>query len=390
MARFYRSPLWKFPILDLSSWGWITNLDHFAGSRALTFTLNAPATGQAQVPSDEPLVNILDTGTIGGQFPLLEEGVRGVVGYRREWNGVSYDWVVRSAGIILNMEDAARSNEPLSAFTWYDPWQLLMHRPLRNSTGGLIGQGGMSFTATRGDVIVNDILNWSYSADGPFYTIWNDETWEATDQIDINFRQGLSVGAALQQLAATGTIDMWFRPFYDASLPQALAQMSVFNRMGQNRYNAGFSWDQPPYSLVDISRLEDGNQRANNVQFYSGQGGLPVTLQTDVTSEGIYGPYWDQQFFPVQNANVALEAYAAYELALRANGKVTVATSPAPERSPVPWNDYWLGDAVPVHASSRLRKQLTGWQRVWQVPLLIDDDATEQVQRILTLQDAGF
>jgi len=142
--------------------------------------------------------------------------------------------------------------------------------------------------------------------------------------------------------------------------------------------------------------LFDGLGRANVVQFYNGQGGSAVTQQTDAASISTYGEYWAQQFFPAQTEASAVVAIAAQQLELRKDVKQTLTINPAPTRAPEPFVDYGLGDRVPVWASNRLRQpvgdpsgsplttmQVTDYQRIYGVPVEIDDNGTETVRELL-------
>ena len=55
----------------------------------------------------------------------------------------------------------------------------------------------------------------------------------------------------------------------------------------------------------------------------------------------------------------------------------------------MPWTEYDLGDRVPVYASARLRKLLSGYQRVYGMPIQISDDALEHIDALLVSPD-GF
>ena len=210
--------------------------------------------------------------------------------------------------------------------------------------------------------------------------------------LDINFQQGLSVGEAWQQLTNNYDCDIIITPIYDPiNRPGYLGEVSVVPQAGIERDNAIFAWDLPSQSLVQISRLYDGTLRANKVKFFAGQGGTAlggqsVPVQTDAASVAKFGEYWRQQFFPGQNVAGVVQLLAQAELAFSANGRQTVTISPAPERSPHPFDEYYLGDRVPVYASNRLRAVLSGYQRVYGIPVTIGDDGTETVQQLLTTE----
>lgn len=377
-GRFFRSPLWRFAVIDLDTFAVITLLDRLASQRVLTYTLNQPATAQGRVPSNNPEVNLPYTDT--PQFPFVAEGVRGLIGLRLE--NCSYE--PRFAGIIMQVEDAALSDDPYTSFTAYDPWMLLNLRPLLNVFGNLPGQQGFSFSNTRGSNIALAFAENTDANNGSTFIDFENGVIEDTQQLDIVFRQGTTVGQAWQQLVATGTMDIVLTPVYDPrNRPGILAELNIYAQAGSNRPGSIFAWNMPSHSLTQISRMINGTRRANYVQFFAGQGGPAVTPQTDATSIATYGEYWAQQFFPLQNVNAAVEALAAEQLLLRKDGQTTVTISPAPERSPEPFLDYYLGDRVPVYASNELREAITGYQRVYGIPVEIDDNGTEMVRQLL-------
>jgi hypothetical protein len=156
-----------------------------------------------------------------------------------------------------------------------------------------------------------------------------------------------------------------------------------------------------------MDNLYDGTGRANIVQFYSnggtGTGGNPVYDNAtpgkppfDLASINTYGEYWafDQQFYPTQ-AIAAAQALAQEQVRLRSRFKQTLTVNPAPCRAPQPFIDYDLGDRVPVYASDRLRwplppvpspftvQPILAWQRIYGIPLEIDDNGTETVRELI-------
>jgi hypothetical protein len=214
-------------------------------------------------------------------------------------------------------------------------------------------------------------------------------TIETTAAIDINFEQGSTVGEAWQQVCDMAVADIILTPVYDPVVrPGYLCDLNVYSEAGSQRNAAIFAWDKPSRSLTGISRLRDGTTRANKVQFGVDQGGALGTMQTGAASVTRYGEYHLQQWFPKQSVSAAVDAMAALELALRQDGQVTVTIDPATERSPDPFLEYWLGDTVPVYASSNLREALSGYSRVYGVPIEIDDNGIERVSRLLTAAGA--
>lgn len=401
-GRFLSSPPWRWVVTELDSQV-VTFLDHLAMDRQVVHLLNRPSTQQCRLPSDNPEVNILQSVGTGPAEPFVSEGTKLLYCFRRE--GGTPKWRIRASGIILQLEDEADSADASTAYTHltsYDPWQYLYNRPVVNIDGDLPGPNGLSFGATTGDEIAlqlirNTIINHgSVHLDVPLLyggTFFWGGTRETTTAMDINFEQGTSVGEALEQLAETDTIDFEIEPIWDPiNRPGYTSQLSIWTEMGSTQFSSIFAWDRPSHSLVGISRLKDGTQRANNVKFFAGPGGQDgeAVLETDAQSVAKYGEYWAQQFFPKQTILQPVQALAAAQLALRKNGKTTLSFSPAPERAPMLYTEYFLGDRVPVYASRNFREELGGpaadplLQRIYGIPIRITDDGVEEVQRMIT------
>lgn len=390
-VRFFKDYPWRFVVADLNC-ATITFLDRLANGKNVTYVINQPAASSGVVPADNPEVNIVHT----DGDPFLHHNNRILFGFRRE--GGTPPWVIRFAGIIM-LDDDTAADSPTTRYTAWDPWELLNHRPLLNSAGELPGQNGLSFTNTRGNVIALDLLEWTVGAGTTsvtgdafidygqtgFYT----PSFDATPVISINFQQGISVGEAWTQLCDSGTIDIYLKPIYDPiNRPGFTHELYLFEQMGSIRRDAIFAWDKPSRSLVGVSRQEDGSQMANVAQYYSGQGGAPVPTEVNVASIAKYGQYWSQQFFPGQNVAALVQLLALAQVRLRANGKRTLTFDPAPERSPIVFLDYFLGDEVPVYTSQRLRAAQATLERVHGIPVEIDDNGVETVRALLTADES--
>lgn len=394
------SPLWRFLITDLGGVG-ITLLDHLASDRVVTPKLNEPLEVAASVPSDSPYVN----GLRSDGYPAVAEGVRQLYCFRREHDTAPY-YKIRASTLIMQVDDAAHSDDGTTRITAYDPWLYLFSRPVLTALGKPLPAGGSVYSAAAtADVIIMDLLDNA--------SLWADLTAPAAAQemfIDRVFgtietcspfptgwvvQQGTSVGQAILDLVSTGYCDVVLTPIYDTAQPGILCTLNIYtqtspaNGAGIFNYSAGMAWDMPGRSVVGVDNLYDGTSRANVVQYFNGQGGPPVAKQKNTGSVAIYGEYWTQQFFPAQTKAAAVVAIAAEQLALRKTFKETLTLNPAPERAPQPFVDYYLGDRLPVYVSSRLRQALPGaaltfaWQRVYGIPCEIDDNGVETVRELI-------
>lgn len=396
----FRDALWRLIMTDLEG-NIVSWLDRLAMNRNLAYVLNGPSVLNFTVPSDNPEVNRLwdAPGTLFDDEPYVAEGVRQVLGFRREIELGNPVWNIRFAGTALQVNDVAESDIGRSTVTCFDPWKLLYSRPIRNGSGNLPGPSGLSFTATKANVIAATLLKNTIDADGMIYidagttyggTAFYDGDFEDCPEVDINFQQGMMVGEAWDTLCDLGKIDIILEPIYQPDdRPGYICQMNTYPLAGEVKDSALFGWDKPTRSLVGVSHLEDGTIRANEVQYYEDQGGPAVALASDANSVAKYGVYFAQQFWPGNSITAAVEALAEQELALRANGQETVTLSPAPQRAASPFTEYYLGDLVKVDASNRLRKALSGYQRVYGLPIEIDDNGNELVRQILASPQTG-
>ena len=442
-------PLWRWAVTSLDG-AIITFLDRLASNRVVQPNLNAPLQMSGTVPSDSPEINVLHTDNL----PFLAEGARQLLGFRREHDDVDTSpcptghgyYTLRAATLILQTTDQSGSGDARTSFSAWDPWQYLFYRPIWiEALGGgsgpdrLIPQAGHTYdpswtmdqivvnifdrmvtnadTADPSSAIKHSFIDWGWSA---FYgdDCTGSEIQTCAMSADgWHIEPGTSIGQAIQDICSAGYMDIVLTPIYDpTNRPGVLCEVSIFAQSsdpdsgaGSRNYGAQFAWDAPGRSLVGFDDLIDGTQRANEVQYRNGTAGPLVTLQRDATSIGMYGEYWAEQSFPAQTQAVAVEAIAAEQLVLRKTYKQTLSVNPAPERSPEPFVDYYIGDRVPVFLGKAQRggyalgdnsprqalppgyvgsvpvpdPAVFVWQRVYGIPVNIDDNGVETVTELL-------
>ena len=61
--------------------------------------------------------------------------------------------------------------------------------------------------------------------------------------------------------------------------------------------------------------------------------------------------------------------------------------TPAPERSPRAFKEWYLGDIVRVYASSNLRSPISGPQRIYGMPVDISDNGLEKITQMIVASD---
>jgi hypothetical protein len=398
-SRFFEGYRWRFLFTDLNcvttTWA-----DGLLTSRTISKTLGQPTTIEAQVVSDDPRVNTI----FSDGYPLVAQSNRLCFAFRRE--GGTPPWVCRAAGILMSPEDQGTTDIATTHFTAYDPRQLLAARPCMTADGTLPGSPGLRFFDTTGDQIVTTLLERTIANEGGCFidagvahggTLFWGGTIETTDPIDFTIQQGTMVGEAWSTLEQTGNLDIVLTPIYDPlRRPGYTHELSVYRLAGTERYGAIFGWDRLNRAVAQIERMHDGTPGSffNKVQYYAGQGGPPVPLTgplVNTESVAAFGSYWAQQFFPALTdtdpTGAAVLALAAQALVLAKQGKRTLTITPTPERAPVPFLAYDVGDRVPVYASSRLRVTADGLQRVQGMPIQIADDDIERIGGLLCSPD---
>lgn len=431
------SPLWRIVITNAwdaatgKDFVAYTTLDKLASDRVVTPMLNAPLMGEFTVPSDNPQVYI--PAPLPDGDPYVSEGTRCAFWLRRESETPPY-YVVRAATLIQQVEDTAEQDDARTRCVGWDPWQYLMSRPVRvpnlfpnlPTEGELLPEEGVTFLNwTVGDIALQ-LLTDTIDYDGQcFIDPFGGEYADATATLaKFTIPQGMSVGQAWAALTATGLCDIVLTPRYDPTdYTCFLANFNLYSKAGVERPSQTFAWNMPGRTLTQISRLQDGTSRANNVKMFSGQGGVSETqaqrdapAASDAISIAKYRAYWAQQFLPGNIQPVAVNALAEFQLSLRKNGRETVTISPAPERSPRPFQDYQLGDRVPVFASGSPNvtpysfargtggfRQALGsaynvgsgedevqFARIYGFPIDISDDALETVRSMIIVQNESF
>lgn len=407
MAVTCQSPMWRFISTDLDS-NITTILDRISSDRHVETLLDVPNWLSFTVPSDSPLVNIPYPDP--GDAPYVAEGDRLIYAFRQELDGSSLlpFFNCRAAGVSLQVEDSAQQDDARTKVVAFDPWKLAYLRPAQASDGDLPAPmgtwDGVFPPGTTADVIVLSQLLYTITNNGMIRidagvawggTAFFTGTIETCGALSDGYTvlPGQSVGDVWTAMVSGNFLDIVLTPIWDPiNRPGYTHEMSVYVQAGVEQQDDIFGWDRPPHSLVALSRVQDGTQRANKILFAAGQGGSAGvgTLQTDAGSVTEFGQYWGQQFLPGQRTVEMATEMAVWQLGLRKNGRTTIQFSPTPERSPCPFVDYNLGDRVPVYASaSGFREALSGYVRIYGFPIDISDDALEEVRGMILLPQAA-
>ncbi len=380
-------------------------LDHRSTQRQFLFTLNNPAYHTGQVASDDNEINLPWP---DADSPANLTNNRRLLWALQKWEGYFPPYQPIFGGIVTIAEDQG-ADAPTTRYTAHDPWQYMMSRPVRDpDTGALPGVDGLKFPdGALGSDIALALLETTQAVEGETHILF-DTVFDSSPLVGgITFDQGTSVGEAWQQLCNTGTMDITLQPIYDPTVsPGKVCYFNVWplnegEAAGNILYDIVMAWDLPGHSLMTINRLVDGTRLANQIQFFAGQGGVPVNLQSDSASVAAYGSYYSQQFFPGTQDRRLVTLLALAELEARKNGGRSITFDPAPERVEQPFKDYNLRDYLPVWASRNLREPLgvdydsfdannpgaSGYQRIYAIPLNVDDNGVATVTGLLTSKE---
>lgn len=362
-------------------------------------------------PDDEQVNEIAFDG-----FPLIAQTKRLVYCLRREGRRtvgmtVKGPWWCRAAGVIMVPEDQGDADVPLTHLAAYDAWKVLEGRPCMDATGQLAGPYGFQFLAQRGNEIICALLkNTITSPLGGFCfidagaafggTTFFGGTIEETNEINYVVQQGSMVADAWTEICNAGLCDIVLTPIYDPiNRPGYTHELNIYRLAGDDLPAAVFGWDKMNRSTSSVDRLHDATPGnfSDVVQYYVGQGGPPAPIQINAAAVSAFGYYWATQFFPDQTIPSAalVTSLAMQAITLSKQGKRTFVMNPTPERSPVPFLDYNLGDRVAVYTTKRLRvptsddfsSEPVAAFRVQAIPINITDDGIEQVQSLLVSPD---
>lgn len=393
MSRFYQGDAWRWLVLAVDNWAApelriVTFLDGLTLNAAWDRVLNEPNVCTLTVPADNPEVYLADAED--GE-PFVAEGVRCIVGLRRENPGPEV-WWPRASGVLLQPTDAADVSNGAgvgySTLVAPDPWQLLYRRPVCYFDGTLPdADTGLKFADEPADNVALALLFNTEAAHGPTLIDSSLLPGNELDPITITFERGLTVGEAWKQLCDAGYMDIALDPILDLG-GGYISRLRIAEKIGQDRYEAVFAYAAPGSSLAAINRGEDGTLRANKVKEYNGSGGPPIprgnhTTLTNHTSVAMFGESWLMKAQPQLVLETTALRIAQADLDARAFGVTTISVNPMPERCAVPLSEYDIGDTVTVLASpTELRKRVVGQWRVTKIPIRLTGGEPETVESL--------
>jgi hypothetical protein len=371
---------WRIVIADLDGTA-IVSVEGIASQKQVVYRLNRPAQLSFVVPSDDPRVNTLHT---DGE-PYISCSNRVVKGYRLE----SGTWTLRFVGLVMQVEDNGDAESVSTAVTAFDPQQMLYSRVARRTSSSTTGPPGelntAVYTTVAGETIAREQVEHTITWSGGCF-IETTGTFESTTPQSLTIEEGTTIGAVLETLTDTDTMDVIFDPV-DAT-PGIFAAMSVVASRGAPQPAAVFGYGTANYAVQSIRRLLNGSELANDVRVTGDRPAAgsqwPTGAAADGTSIAKYGRYesW-RAADPDITSTVFLSTLAAAELALRKQPREYMSITPFAEKAPQPFTEYFLGDTIQIWTSKNLRQAVTGSQRVYGLTLSIDDTGFEGVSEIL-------
>lgn len=317
-----------------------------ATGRQLTFRRNGvPEATFALSHEDEDAKLLLDALAAGG-VPLLK---------------VFRNGILRFHGYLAPFTEEAQEQSILTA-------------TFRGPFGRLLGDGGNRgrFTAAVKEFSQIDAgqIAWTLINETPSVGI-RKGTIEATKLRDRRYESG-NVGELIVNL--TNVLDGFDFEVVPTDAGRDIGRFDVFARQGQERMDAPFEYGAT--TLANVRRFERATQPPINVARVIGADGL-VGEKRNQTSIDKYGEWWVQFAASDVSEQPTLDDKA--QALLRPNPIKVLNFTPDPALAPLPWDDYWLGDTVPVRARQGSLSEDSA-ARVNEITVVVDDNGNEAVE----------
>ena len=354
---------WRLMLCDMNGVA-LADITRVALDKTGTWQLNRAAAFGFNVPSDHAAIKTLHS----DGYPFLKAKMRTVKAYRKEGSV----FVLRFAGDVALVEDAAQGDEPRTAVTCFDPLKHLERRLCRDSSGGTASVAFDGDEAAQIARILIDRAN-VLGATG----VATDGTFDTTATRIVLFSQK-PIAAAITELA-DADFDLYFAPVERSD--GILCSLNCYQQLGVDRPDVIFAWDQFPASASGTSRTEDGTELAN-VIVAVGAAGLAVE-RTDATSIGLFRRHEVATNYNDATDSAYLSDLADAELAVRKDLRERIVMNPTHGRAAEPFSHFFVGDTVRNRASTDLRGGFTRTDRLYGFSIAIDDDGSERLTSVI-------
>jgi hypothetical protein len=354
----------------------ISNLTSVAFARTFAYGLFRPASCSFVVPADDTTVGGLHT----DGFPRLDAGRRTIRAYRLEDQADgTQEYVLRFNGYVWQIEDGGDIDHSFSAVTCFDPLQLASKRFLGLEANDDITEheyASQPVTDTARDLIdlVNAVGETGIDSGGT-------ETGSAASQAYVA-APDQQLGPALGELAAGYTTYEYELTPIDDTLGKLVRFDTYAPQKGATRVNAPLGYLAPPNNVAVLSRMVDMEQYANVLW---GQASSEEGSEDEADAVKTYAPgiaSYRRHEVSVDFGEVddtALDRLATNELVRARGARERFVVTPLAGKGPMPWDDFNLGDRLPLYVGASFRGGFSDYVRVAGFELAVDDDGVESV-----------
>jgi hypothetical protein len=399
----------------------ISMLDGIARDVTAQFTMNRAGMVTFNVPSDHPLVNEV----FSDGLPYLVAGHRAVKAYRKVGEGAG-GWDLKFAGRVWSLEDQGDGDSVRTQVTCFDPLKILEKRVVRDHDGAYWRQSRWFYPPTAlqapllkdsgisGSKIIKELIDRSRKFAGmppggsstgsnmsPVhietgnYDEWPSETWAETQGFDYQTEPGSYVMPHIIQICNTGTVDL--QPRYLDVFDGVFLHLGSTARLGSDKTGSvTLAYAATPFTASTFDRTQSLDDLANYIDLIgkkrTGNYGLAYDTASmdEVTGYLVFEAV--ENMSDITNKD-ALQFLADLRLKMQKEPRDMVTVVPTPEASPLPWDDYYLGDTISIRAATTpypvTRQTVEGAQRVYGIQVTLDNDFGEFVsQLIVSPQDA--
>lgn len=195
--------------------------------------------------------------------------------------------------------------------------------------------------------------------------------------------------SAIQELATNaGGFDI--RETFLARTDGRHARLDILAQRGTQKDSVKFGYLTPPHNLVVMHRTESMEQHANDIfgqaQPAFGSDQNLNSVAQDAASITAYGTFEEFELFPDIADQGLLDDLVTEELSFRLVSGEIVQWSVLPgARSPMYWDDFEVGDIVPVAAGPAMRGGFLGLQRIYGAQVVADKNGVEYVNSVTTM-----
>jgi hypothetical protein len=327
---------------------------------------------------------------------------------------------LKFAGRVWSLEDQGDGDTCRKQVTCFDPLKILEKRVVRDHDGAywkacnwwkpggdtaiqtpLLKDSGVS-----GSKIIKELIDRSRKFGGmppggsstgsnmsPVhietgnYDEWPSEDWEETVGFDYQTEPGSYVMPHIVQICNTGTVDLKMR--YLDVFDGVFLHLGSVARLGSET-DVTLAYAATPFTASSFNRTQALDDLANYIDLVGKKRAGNFGISLDATSQLDYLVMEAvENLTDITNTDV-LQFLSDLRLKMQKEPRDMVSVVPTPEASPVPWDDYYLGDTIIVTAATTpfpvTRQTVEGRQRVYGIEVTLDNDFGEYVSNLVVSQ----